>query len=300
MAGEMYKLLVYYEIISPREAADKIKVICPFHGDVNASLLIDLVENKFYCFGCGKQGNVIEFLKAIEKCNDLQAMMKMQTILHSSKTNKLQYKPVIGDVRSSEELLKEAGLYYYSLPRTDWYTTSSEYMEKRGFNARTLQKSGTKLNTNDDYGIVLPIKDMGEFKGYVCRTTNKELESKRKYLYSKGFSRKNTVMGFYSDDWVVITEGSLDWLKLQQFGIHNSCAILGWKITDQQIEKIKQYTDKVISALDNTVTGREGTNILRKYFDVVRFKFPADAKDIGDLDEYGFRHAWAETLKRTH
>ena len=89
----------------------------------------------------------------------------------------------------------------------------------------------------------------------------------------------------------------MDWLKLQQYGITNSVAILGWKISDAQISKIQQVTDKVISALDNTETGEKGTEYLKEYFDVKRFKFPSSLKDVGDLNKYQFNKCWLDTIK---
>ena len=39
--------------------------------------------------------------------------------------------------------------------------------------------------------------DNGKFKGWVCRTTDKDIEKKRKYLYNKGFRRAETLVGSY-------------------------------------------------------------------------------------------------------
>ena len=53
-------VLNYYGLL---EYQDKYKVVCPFHEDVNASMLIDVENASFYCFGCGKFGNVYDFIK---------------------------------------------------------------------------------------------------------------------------------------------------------------------------------------------------------------------------------------------
>ena len=35
------------------------KIICPFHGDKNPSMKVD---QRFHCFDCGEDGNVIDFV----------------------------------------------------------------------------------------------------------------------------------------------------------------------------------------------------------------------------------------------
>ena len=51
-----------YEIES-----DNFKIVCPFHKDVNPSLIINLEEGKWYCFGCGRSGNALDFVRFMEK-----------------------------------------------------------------------------------------------------------------------------------------------------------------------------------------------------------------------------------------
>lgn len=290
------KVLDYYNLIDNSELCDKTKILCPFHGDLNASLQVDLVNDTFYCFGCGKSGDACQFVKYMEGLDDLKSYIKLEEILSSKE--KSNYKVRILDQQTPEQLMRLSKRYYYSLPETSWEYIKDSYLHKRGYTSKVLKKVGAKLNPNDNYGIVMPMIDMGEFKGYVCRATNKSVESKRKYLYNKGFTRRNTLVGDYDKPWVVICEGYMDWLRFKMYGINNVAAILGWKITQIQIEKLQKYTNKVISALDNTDTGKAGTKFLKQYFEVVRFKFPENAKDPGDLDTFDFMKSWMETVDR--
>ncbi|MFL0091309.1 CHC2 zinc finger domain-containing protein [Tenacibaculum maritimum] len=41
---------------------------CPFHKDDTPSLRIYPDTNTYHCFGCGKTGDVIQFIQDIEKC----------------------------------------------------------------------------------------------------------------------------------------------------------------------------------------------------------------------------------------
>jgi DNA primase len=141
--------------------------------------------------------------------------------------------------------------------------------------------------------------DMGTFRGWVCRTTSKYIESKRKYLYNTGFNRSNTLVGNYESKVVVIVEGYMDLLKLRQYGVKKVVAILGWKITAQQIEKLKlQGVKYVISALDNDECGEKGTKYLQSFFNVIRFMYPPGIKDPGEMSKEQFADANERTKQK--
>lgn len=56
---------------------------CPFHARGNertASMKIRTQSNTFHCYGCGWKGDVIEFVKAMEKCNFKTAMTFIDNI----------------------------------------------------------------------------------------------------------------------------------------------------------------------------------------------------------------------------
>ena len=43
------------------------KAVCPFHTDKDPSLSFNDDMNVFYCFGCGKSGDIIEFIRSMEE-----------------------------------------------------------------------------------------------------------------------------------------------------------------------------------------------------------------------------------------
>lgn len=299
MDNKFIKVLEYYNLLDVVESGDKFKIVCPFHADLNASLQINLDKDFYYCYGCEKKGDIRQFIKEMEKCNDIKATLKLKEILNTNKNS--NFKIHRNKVQTSEELMFESKRYFFSLSKTNWYKYNNSYMHKRGFTSKVLNEIDARLNDNNDYGVVFPMRDNGKFKGYVCRATNKEMESKRKYLYSKGFTRRNTLVGYYKNaKYIIVVEGYMDWLKFRQYGIKNVVAILGWKITQEQIDKIKQYTNNVVSALDNTDTGRQGTEVLKKYFNVVRYQFQDFVKDPGDFTQLTFNYSWMNTKELIH
>lgn len=296
---ELAKVLYYYGLL---DGQGEFKIVCPFHEDINASLKVSLSEGSFFCFGCNVSGDALKFVTLVNKDMDyLKACMEYFKILKSKKVKHLKIERVVKPKKESKQALNEAHDYYFGLRTIDWAKedcAEKDYMKFRGFTASTLNKCKAKLNYNDSYPLIFPMLDMGKFKGWVCRTTNKAIEKRRKYLYNEGFSRSNTLVGDYSNEVVVVVEGYMDRLKMLQFGTKKVAAILGWKATSQQIMKLKEQGVKyIISALDNDTCGEKGTKYLEKFFKVVRFQFPKGVKDPGDMDQKMFDEA---NLKTKH
>ena len=142
--------------------------------------------------------------------------------------------------------------------------------------------------------------DNGKFKGWVCRTTRKNVEKLRKYLYNEGFSRATTLVGEYADAEILyIVEGYMDRLRFIQNGKKNVVAILGWKMSHEQIEKIKNSKSKVIvSALDNDECGKKGSEYIKTIFpNYVRFRYKKGIKDPGEMSDDQFTEMYNKTNK---
>ena len=243
------------------------------------------------------------------KKNELKSFIKYLKILKSNKVKKLDFSNrKIKPKRNDSTLYDIAWDYYYGLSSINWNDADSleikealKYMLKRGFNQKTLNKCHAKITYNKAYPIIFPMLDNGEFKGWVCRTTDKEIEKKRKYLYNEGFSRATTLVGDYQNEEIIfIVEGYMDRLKFVQYGVNNVVAILGWKMSKEQEEKIRKSNVKfIISALDNDECGRKGTKYLKSIFqNVYRFKYLKGIKDVGESTRTQFAKMYNKTLKQ--
>lgn len=294
------KVLLFFGLLED-ETKTVGKIICPFHEDVNPSMMYDLRDGSWYCLGCGLGGSsAVDFIQqmAKEKNKKANAMKVLFKILKSKEISKLQMTKRISKKIDFELELLRAKDYYYGLSKTTWGRNYSDeqlliidYMNKRGFAPEVLTKYGARYTYNDIYPIVFPLLDNGIFKGYVCRTINNEhAESKRKYLYNEGFRRKLCLCGTYTqDETVIIVEGYMDMLKLKTFGVKNVVAILGWKISEDQIKLLKDKNIKnVICCLDNDKAGMKGLNELKKHFDVLEFVYKKGTKDPGEMSRQEF------------
>ena len=305
---ELAKILYYYGYI-PDGNSEEYKIVCPFHEDVNPSMIVNIRKGTWFCFGCGLSGNAVDFVsQSNPELNELQSLIKFLKILKSEKADSLDFSHRKKIKKKSEaELYDIAWDYYYGLSKIDWKSSEQEeatfckkYMEERGFSPNTLNKCQAKITYNSNYPIIFPMLDNGEFKGWVCRTTDKEVEQKRKYLYNRGFSRATTLVGDYKDqEFVFVVEGYMDRLKFIQYGVTNVVAILGWKMSKEQEEKLKREQVKyIISALDNDDCGKKGTKYLRTIFDkVYRFKYLKGIKDPGQMTKEQFQKCIDKTMK---
>lgn len=305
------KVLWYYNLI-PGVASLTQKIICPFHNDVNPSMIVNLQDGSWFCFGCNLSGDAISFVKNMEwkfnKLNDLQSYKKYLRILKSDKCSDIVINPAKRPPKSLQrDLYNQAYDYYYGLKKVDWEDSkepeavlAKEYMLRRGFTSKALCECRAKVTYNQSYGLIFPMIDNGKFKGWVCRTMVKEIEQRRKYLYNEGFSRATTLVGEYgSKDYVIIVEGYMDRLKFVQFEEKNVVAILGWKMSEYQIQKLKdEGITKIISALDNDECGRKGTKFLEKHFEVTRWCYIKGIKDPGDMTKESFDKMHKKTMEK--
>lgn len=68
-AVSMEMLIIHFGLLVSRKGAEA-RLKCPFHGGKSDnSMLINLAENRFYCFGCKTRGDVLEFVANYESCS---------------------------------------------------------------------------------------------------------------------------------------------------------------------------------------------------------------------------------------
>ena len=291
-------VLKYYGIFEDQEL---YKIVCPFHGDLNPSMQINLNKSFFYCYGCGIHGSTFELVKAFEPTlNTFEVYRKVAEIVKGNigpKNIAASAEPSFKSKASYREGIGLARDFYYNLPKTNWFKVDEDafgikmYMNKRGFKTSTLNKAQAKATYNKLYPIVFPMFDNGVFRGYVMRTDNPNVEGERKYMYNKGFKRRITLPGDYKYHTVVLVEGFLDMLKAKQIGIKYVVAVLGWKLTGEQLEKLKKAGVKtIICALDNDDAGNKGYKYLKRVCSINKLKlhrlrYPKRMKDMGDVSE---------------
>lgn len=270
------------------EPLSQYKVLCPFHGDKNPSLMINLDEAKFFCFGCQAHGSTFDLVRLMYPSYDTFKVVQTikRAVVHGDGKNQQ-----IVQVEEKKLNMLAVRDYYYNLPEVDWRRVRDpcrEYMKERGFKMSTLNDAGARINATDAYKIVFPVLDNGAFRGYVGRTIDPEIEKQRKYIYNTGFRRSKTLCGAYGGEAVLVVEGFMDMLKARQCGVESVVAILGWKMSEQQKNKLLHRGIKtVVCGTDNDAAGRKGYKYLCDLgvFKVVRLRYPKGVKDFGDISQ---------------
>lgn len=68
---------IFGRYISLRAAGASLKALCPFHAEKTPSFSIKPNTKLWHCFGCGKGGNAIQFIQAIENISYHDAVRKL-------------------------------------------------------------------------------------------------------------------------------------------------------------------------------------------------------------------------------
>lgn len=171
------------------------------------------------------------------------------------------------------------------------YLVEYDYAKMAIF-ASKLVKKKDKSNTFADRIIFPIINEEGQVVSFGGRTIN---DDKPKYINGAETlinSKANNLYGInisknYAQDGLIIVEGYFDFITLYQAGIKNVVALLGTGISDEQIELIKRYTNKVTLILNSDLAGQKASlkicEKLKQYdIDYSNIKI----KNVKDVDEF--------------
>ncbi|MCM1487261.1 MAG: DNA primase [Firmicutes bacterium] len=170
----------------------------------------------------------------------------------------------------SENTVRKYGLGY----APDSWDTLKRHMIGKGYGERELleaallsqnKKSG---NTYDKFRhrVMFPIIDRrGNIIGFGGRTLEQDAPAKylnsdetlvfhkRQNIFSLNFA-KNT-----KEDFLILCEGYMDVISLNQAGFDSAVATLGTAITPEQARLMRQYAEKVVISYDSDGAGQKAT-----------------------------------------
>ena len=128
-----------------KHGTKKLACLCPFHEEKTPSCVIDTVRNTFKCFGCGKSGDVIAWLRETRGVTFPEAMELLQGTDGEGKRKKekgkseeqsqsptgngaqrWRFEPEMSD----GELLREVTAYYHATAKASPEVRA--FLEKRG------------------------------------------------------------------------------------------------------------------------------------------------------------------------
>lgn len=282
---------------------------CPVHGGDRRDAFSFLVERGIWqCFsrGCDKKygADIIGLVRGIKDCSFTEATNFLRKFVDVSLSPEEVQK--LKDERQNREFIiaqqkkiEDKRTYPKScLDKLRYHN----YLETRGYPRWLIEKYhiGACLENNRYMSnrIVVPVLNIdNEIVGFTGRTLDPDWESKGipKWKHSRGswvsknlFNISNAAKYISENGYVILCEGPLDVLRLEEAGVHNSVAILGKKFYDSQMAiLISIGATNILDALDNDAAGKVGSNGVLKtaqcLFDIERVRIPDGYKDIGEM-----------------
>ena len=285
---------VISEYINLERVGKNYRALCPFHTETRPSFYVSPELQMYKCFGCGASGDVIEFVKEIEKISFYEAVEKLAKKAgvdisrykkgsgafekYASFMEALKEEYVKEFWRNPEAVsyMKERGFSEEDLKRFEigYSPRGSDVplrvMERLGLNQKQVLKYGTtslvggRLRDIFEGRIVFPIRnESGRVVAFGGRILG---EGEPKYINSRDtryFSKSTTL--FLLDvaksrikalDVVVIVEGYMDAYALHRVGMDNAVAVLGTALTSHHASRLSGLTRNAVLALDSDEAGK--------------------------------------------
>jgi DNA primase len=211
------------------------RALCPFHTEKTPSFSVNPQRGFFYCFGCGKGGNSIQFVRDFDKLSFIEAVTELANRFGIPLEESLSTKSKPDD--RILQALRQASKFYHSfllqqantcpggdylqkrvIPFSAWQTFQLGFvpdewqllflhLRKQGFSQKELLQAGViKISQKSERPfdtfrnrIIFPIRDIqGRCIGFGGRSI--DAEQPPKYLNSadtKYYHKSQILYGFY-------------------------------------------------------------------------------------------------------
>jgi DNA primase catalytic core len=284
------------ETVALKRSGANLKGSCPFHNEKTPSFFVRPSAQTFHCFGCGKSGDIIQFVMEREKFSFMEALQflaqKAQIDLplrsHSDEYVKQNHHTT---------LLKTAAKVFQNRLLAN-QPQAILYWQNRGLTEETIQDFGCSFadgseidllmerETKRAIGIIhsdgkpvfthrftIPIFDttgnviawggraVGTANPKYLNSSTTDIYEKSKVLFNLNFARRY----IRAKDELILTEGYSDVMACWQCGIRNIVATCGTMLTEKHISEIKRICEdssrllRIVLAFNNDDSGKKAT-----------------------------------------
>ena len=141
--------------ISLRKSGRTLRGLCPFHNDTDPSLVVWPETGTWHCFGCGRGGDVIDFLREVEGISFLDACKKLEGNLPSQLPSPRPAPSAPpSPSRISPEILFALGVaqrvYHARLLTLPPEHNAWGYLRRRGIRLETIRRFGIGWCSGND------------------------------------------------------------------------------------------------------------------------------------------------------
>ena len=302
--------------------------VCPFHEEAEGSFTVYANTERFYCFGCGAGGDVLDFIRRTEDLSLPEAIRRLDAsppttapVPHATRERRNREAVAPPD----PALLTAAARYYAgelrSRPEARAYLASRGVgldtarrlglgyapgaglraaLASAGFRAERFPTSGLFTGRGERFAGMVVVPEVAG--GRVRWLAGRAIEPGRSPRF-QALPGPKPVLGLgrlgHSPPWAVVTEGVFDWLLLSEWGLP-ACAALGTRGMERVAAALRGCP-RVFLAFDQDDAGREATaalsGLLGRRAAVVTL--PEGVADAADLATHpGGRRVFLRLLER--
>lgn len=287
------------DYVDLKKSGNSYKGLCPFHNEKTPSFTVDDKKQLFHCFGCGEGGDVVSFIMHKEGLSYIDAMKYLANKAgiklddsKSTKENKILnryydinkdimmyfYKNLLTD-RAGQIYLKNRGFrsnivntFMLGFAKNSWDDLLS-YVKKKDYLLDDIENLGLiKKSQNGKYydkyrnRLIFPIiNHYGKVIGFGGRSIDSTMPKYLNSPESQVFKKRYNLYGLnifkkQSSKDIILVEGYMDVIGLNNQGIAQAVASLGTSLTNDQAKLLKRYAKNVYICYDEDNAGIKATD----------------------------------------
>lgn len=286
------------EYVDLKKAGSSYKGLCPFHNEKTPSFTVDKKKQLFHCFGCGAGGDVVSFIMQKEGLSYPESLkylahkaginivftenpevnQKKVRLYEINKEIMMYFYKNLLTTKAPQDYLLKRGLrsnivntFMLGYAKDSWddllsFAKSKNINEDDLFELGLIAKSKNgKFYDKYRNRIIFPIIDTyGRIIGFggrsIDNTMPKYLNSPESDVFKKRFNLYGlNIFKKQSKRDLILVEGYMDVIALNNNGIDLAVASLGTALTVEQAKLAKRYADNVYICYDSDSAGIKAT-----------------------------------------